>query len=155
MEGSPAPQFFVTKLPRATPGRGGKRHSDKLGRPKLHDVVDMTGKKIGSWTFLLCLTPGKGMTETRYTCRCDCGHVQNMQIHHILEGGSQSCKGNCGRGKQIREYGILDSGQTPGSRPCNVERWQRTLREREESGWYEKRLMDDPSIGKRKLDRSV
>jgi len=117
-------EFFVTKLPRATPGRGGKRHSDKLGRPKVHPVVDMTGKKKGSWTFLLCLTPGKGMTETRYIMRCDCGHTQEMQIHNILSGESESCHANCGRGKQIREYGWLEPGQTPGSKPHRLERWQ-------------------------------
>jgi hypothetical protein len=135
------PEYKIIKLPRATPGRGGKRHSDKLGRPKIHEVVDMTGKKIGSWTFLLCLTPGRGMTETRYICQCDCGHKQEMQIHNILSGESLSCKGNCGRGKQLREHGILDPGQTPGTSRRNLERWQRVLQDREESGWYERRRL--------------
>lgn len=67
------------------------------------------------------------MTETRYVCRCDCGLQEEKQIHHILTGESESCKANCGRGKQIREHGILDSGQTPGSKTHNIERWQRTL----------------------------
>lgn len=128
------PEFKVTKLPRKEPG--------KLGRPKIHPVVDLTGKRFGSWTLLLCTTPGKGMTETRYVCRCDCGYQEEKQIHNILQGESESCKQNCGRGRQIREYGVLESGLTPGSKPSNVERWQRTLAARAEYREYTARESD-------------
>jgi hypothetical protein len=122
------PEFKVTKLPRKEPG--------KLGRPKIHPVRDLTGQKIAGWTFVRCLTPGKGMTEARYVCRCDCGYQEEKQIHNILQGESESCKQNCGRGRQIREYGVLESGQTPGSKLHNVERWQRTLAARAEYREY-------------------
>ena len=115
---------FITKLPRKEPPH----------RKAIHPIVDLSGKRFGSWTLLLCTTPGKGMTETRYICRCDCGLQEEKQIHHILTGESESCKANCGRGKQIREHGILDSGQTPGSKIHNVERWQRTLEVRRAKG---------------------
>lgn len=122
------PEPKVTKLARKEPGQ--------RGRPKIHPVIDLTGQKKASWTFVQCLTPGKGMTETRYLCRCDCGYEKEMQIHNILSGESKSCRADCGRGKQIRQYGVLDSGLTPGSRPHNVERWQRTLAARAESREY-------------------
>lgn len=108
------PEPKITKLPRKEPGQ--------RGRPKIHPVVDLTGQKKASWTFVRCLTPGKGMTETRYLCRCDCGYEKEMQIHNILSGDSRSCEANCGRGQQLRQHGWLEPGQTPGSRIKNLGR---------------------------------
>ena len=71
-----------------------------MGRPPIHPIVDLSGARFHSWTLLRCTTPGKGMTMTRYVCRCDCGFEEERQIANIV-GGLSKCCGKFCKGQQL------------------------------------------------------
>ena len=54
-------------------------------------TINLTGQRFGRLTVLRKAEPGKGSTNARWVCLCDCGNEVTVVSTVLRKGGSRSC----------------------------------------------------------------